>query len=84
MEVIYNIEEAVKRSAIGEEICWGLTKENRWDIFKICYYQYKHKVRDEFKCISYETEKDWLYYWLRFISVITFGHYRVILKPHYR
>lgn len=80
MEIVYNIEEAVKRSATGEKICWGLTKENRWDIFKICYFQFRYQAKDEFKCISYEARKDWFYYWLRLVSILSFGHYRVLYR----
>jgi len=78
MQIVESIEEAVRRSAEDEDICWAVTPNNRLDIFKICYYQAKYRAKKEFKCIYYQKSKDLLYYWLRLVSWLSFGHYKVI------
>jgi len=78
MEIVTNLEEAIIRSNQGESICWGINSSNHWDIFKICYFQFKHRAKQEFKCIHYQKSKDLLYYWLVIVSKISFGHYNVI------
>jgi len=80
MEVVTDLREAIKRSGDGEYICWAINQQNRWHIFKICYYQAKYRTKKEFKCIHYQKSKDILYYWLVFISKISFGHYRVVYE----
>ena len=77
MQIVSNLEEAIIRSSNGEKICWAMNDSNRWDIFKICYFQLKHKATDEFKCIHYQKSKDLLYYWLQFISFLSLGHYSI-------
>jgi hypothetical protein len=78
MQIITNLEEAIIRSSQGEIVCWAIDKKNKKDILKICYYQLKYRAKDEFKCIYYQKNKDILYYWLKFVSIISFGHYQVI------
>lgn len=75
MKEIYNIEEAAMACANNKEVTFVITSENKYDIYKFSYYQIKHKSRKEFKHISYQKEKDLLYYFLRFCSTISFGKY---------
>lgn len=78
MQIVTNLEEAIIRSSNSEKICWAIHRSNRWDIFKICYFQFKHKARDEFKCIYYQKSKDILYYTLKMISFLGLNHYQVV------
>lgn len=70
-----SIEEAAIRSANDEEVCFVLTKENKYTLFTFCYYQLKHKTLKEFNCIIYAKERDILYYLLRFVSRINAKKY---------
>lgn len=70
-----SIEEAAIRSANDEEVCFVLTKENKYTLFAFCYYQLKHKTLKEFNCIIYAKERDILYYLLRFVSRINAKKY---------
>ena len=77
MKKIYNIEEAVKATANDEEITFVVTDETKYDILKVVYYQIKHKTNKEFKHISYEKNKDIIFYILKFFSIISFGIYKL-------
>lgn len=75
-----NIEEAVINSKEGEEVSFIITSENKYSLFKVCYYEVKHRTRSEFRTIIYKKKKDLLYYMLRFVHIITFGHYNLIFE----
>ncbi|XPV70401.1 MAG: hypothetical protein ACNI25_07435 [Halarcobacter sp.] len=77
MKTIYDIKEATKACAKGEEITFAINKENKYSLFLFTYYQYKYKTNKEFKHISYEKPKDLLYYFLLFISKISFSYYKL-------
>lgn len=77
MRVIYDIDEAAKACANGEDIIFAINKENKYSILKFGFLQYKYHTNKEFKHISYEKDKDFFYYFLRFISKISFGHYKL-------
>lgn len=73
-----NIEEAVIHSKEGKDVSFVITSENKYSLFKVCYYEIKHRTRSEFRTIIYKKKKDILYYMLRFVDIITFGHYTLI------
>ena len=77
MSVIYDIEEAAIACARGEEVTFAITKANKYSLCKFSYFQIKHKTRKEFRHISYQKEKDLLYYFLRCCATISFGKYKL-------
>lgn len=76
-----NIETAAVAAKRGEEVCFVLTKENKWSLFTFCYYQLKHKTLQEFNCIIYNKQKDLLYYLLRFVTIINSKKYTLLYEP---
>jgi hypothetical protein len=76
-----NIEEAALWAKRGEEVCFVLTKENKWSLFTFCYYQLKHKTLKEFDCIIYNKPKNLLYYLLRFVTLINSKKYTLRYEP---
>ena len=79
-----SIEEAAIRSANDEEVCFVLTKENKYTLFAFCYYQLKHKTLKEFNCIIYAKERDILYYLLRFVSRINAKKYTLTYDKDFK
>lgn len=77
MRKIYDINQAAKACANDEDIIFVITKKNKYSILKFGFLQYKYHTNKEFKHISYEKPKDLFYYFLRFISKISFGHYKL-------
>lgn len=77
MLILYDIEEATKACANGEDVTFAITDKNRWSIFSFSYYQIKHKTTKEFTHISYQKNKDLLYYLLLLCSKISFGKYQL-------
>ncbi len=75
-----NIEEAVINSKDGKDVAFVIISENKYSLFKVCYYEIKHRTRSEFRTIIYKKKKDLLYYMLRFVHIITFGHYNLIYE----
>lgn len=75
-----NIEEAVMNSKEGEDVAFVITSNNKYSLFKVCYYEIKHRTRSEFRTIVYNKKKDLLYYMLRFVHIITFGHYNLVYE----
>lgn len=75
-----SIEEAAILSAKGEEVCFVLTKHNKWTLFTFCYYQLKHRTLKEFNCIIYKKNKDILYYLLRFVVLINSKKYSLVYE----
>lgn len=75
--VTTNIEEACILANRGEDVIFRITEANRYSLFKLCYYQLKHKTTKEFKTIEYAKPKDWLYYALLLASRLSFGHYTI-------
>lgn len=75
-----NIEEAVINSKEGKDVAFVITSENKYSLFKVCYYEVKYRTRSEFRTIIYKKKKDLLYYMLRIVHLITFGHYTLIYE----
>lgn len=75
-----NIEEAVIRSKEGKNVSFVITSNNKYSLFKVCYYEIIHRTRSEFRTIIYKKKKDLLYYMLRFVHIITFGHYTLVYE----
>lgn len=75
-----NIEEAVMNSKEGKDVAFIITSANKYSLFKVCYYEIKHCTRSEFRTIVYNKNKDLLYYMLRFVHIITFGHYNLVYE----
>ncbi|WP_295421982.1 hypothetical protein [Sulfurovum sp.] len=75
-----NIEEAVIHSKEGKDVAFVITSTNKYSLFKVCYYEIKHRTRSEFRTIVYNKKKDLLYYMLRFVHIITFGHYNLVYE----
>jgi len=75
MKTIYDIEEATIACKNGEAVIYAITQENKYSLFKLCYYQLKHKTTKEFHHISYRKEKDLLYYFLRCCATLSFDKY---------
>jgi len=73
-----DIEEAVIKSKEGKNVSFVITPTNKYSLFKVCYYEIKHCTRSEFRTIIYQKEKDLLYYMLKFVHIITFGHYNLV------
>lgn len=73
-----SIEEAAIESAKNTEVCFVITKKNKYSLFTFCYYQLKHKTTKEFNCIIYAKKKDTLYYLLYFVSAINSKKYILI------
>lgn len=81
MRITTDIEEATILANSGEEVTFRITDSNRYTLFKLCYYQLKHKTLREFKTIEYAKSKDWLYYMLLLASKLSFGHYKIRYTP---
>lgn len=75
-----NIEQAVIHSKEGKNVSFVITPTNKYSLFKVCYYEIKHRTRSEFRTIIYKKQKDILYYMLRFVHIITFGHYNLVYE----
>ena len=76
-----DIEAAAIAAKRDEEVCFVLTKENKWSLFAFCYYQLKHRTLKEFNCIVYNKQKDTLYYLLRFVARINSKKYTLLYDP---
>ncbi len=76
-----DIETAAIAAKRDEEVCFVLTKENKWSLFAFCYYQLKHKTLKEFNCIIYNKEKDILYYILKFVVFLNSKKYKLLYEP---
>lgn len=77
MKEVFDIEEAAKLCAKGEDITFVITNNNRYAILFFAFYQFKHKTNKEFKHISYRKSKDTLYYILKGFAKISFGYYKL-------
>lgn len=77
MRYIDDIKEATIATANGEEIVFVIHEKNKYSIFLYGFYQYKYHTNKEFKHISYQKPKDMLYYFLKFITKISFGVYKL-------
>ncbi len=77
MKYYYDIKEATKACAKGEELIFAINEKNRYSLFLFTFYQYKYKTNKEFKHISYQKPKDLLYYFLRLVSRISLGYYKL-------
>jgi len=77
MKTLYDIEEVTKACANDEEVIFAINSKNRYSIFLFTFYQYKYKTNKEFKHISYQKSKDLLYYFLRLVSKISLGYYKL-------
>ena len=75
-----SVEEAVINSKTNKDVEFVITSENKWSLFKVCYYEMKHRTPCEFRTIVYKKKIDLLYYLLRFVDTITFGHYHLIYE----
>ena len=75
MKVIYDIEEAAIACKHGEEVVFAITDKNKYSLFSFSYYQLKHKTTKEFNHISYQKEKDLLFYFLRCCAKLSFDNY---------
>jgi len=75
MRIIYDIEEAAVACKDGEDVVFAVTEHNKYTLFKFSYYQLKHKTTKEFNHISYQKEKDLLYYFLRCCAKLSFDTY---------
>ncbi len=80
MIITEDIEEAVRLSAQGEEVCFAINEHNRSGIFTVCYYELKYRTRKEFRCIRYRKTKDLLYWWLKTVSLLSFGYLTLIYE----
>ena len=77
---VENIEEAVINAKEGKDVAFVITSANKYSLFKVCYYEIKHRTRSEFRTIVYKKKKDLLYYMLRFVHTITLGHYNLVYE----
>lgn len=75
-----DIEKAVINSKEGKDVAFVITSENKYSLFKVCCYEIIHRSRSEFRTIIYKKKKDLLYYMLRFVHIITFGHYTLVYE----
>jgi len=75
MKIIYDIEETAIACKHGEEVTFAITEHNKYSLFKFSYYQLKHKTAKEFNHISYQKDKDLLYYFLRSCAKLSFDNY---------
>lgn len=72
-----DIEEVARACKSGEEMTFIITKENKLSLFAFCFYQFKYRTLKEFKTISYQKEKDLLYWFLKAVAIISFGKYKI-------
>lgn len=79
-----SIEEAAIFSAHDQEVCFVLTKENKYTLFQFCYYQFKHRTLKEFNCIIYAKSKDTLYYLLRFVVLLNSKKYTLMQDEDFK
>jgi hypothetical protein len=77
MKYYYDIKEVTKACSRGEEPTFAINEKNKYSLFLFTFYQYKYKTNKEFKHISYQKEKDLLYYFLRLVSKISLGYYKL-------
>lgn len=75
-----DIEVATILANEGKEVVFKITRYNRYDLFKLCYYQLKHRSIKEFRTIEYAKSKDWLYFALLLASKLSFGYYKITHK----
>ncbi|CAA6823380.1 MAG: Unknown protein [uncultured Sulfurovum sp.] len=75
-----NVEQAVIHSKKGKDVSFVITPKNKYSLFKVCYYELKHRTRSEFRTIIYQKKKDLLYYMLRGVHLLTFGHYTLVYE----
>lgn len=79
-----NIEIATIKSAKNKEVCFVLTRKNKYKLFTFWYYQIKHKTLKEFHCILYAKNRDMLYFILRLVAIISAKKYTLIYNPNFK
>jgi len=52
--------------------------KNRFSLFRFCGLQLKAKTTKEFRTILYAAPKDFLYYFLKGASLLSFGYYQLL------
>lgn len=75
-----NIEYCAYLCSKKENVAFVITRYNEMSLFLFCYYQLKYKTMRDFKTIIFKKQKDFLYYFLKFISLLSFNYYKI----HYR
>ncbi len=73
----YNIEYCAYLCSKKEKVTFVITKDNEMSLFLFCYYQWKYKTTRDFKTIIFKKQKDILYYFLKFISILSFNYYKI-------
>ncbi|WP_321467760.1 hypothetical protein [Halarcobacter sp.] len=76
-KTLYDIKEVTKACSKGETVSFAITSKNKYSLFLFTYYQYKYNTNKEFKHISYQKPKDLLFYFLKLVSKISFGYYKL-------
>lgn len=76
-----DIETAAIAASRDADVCFVITKQNKWTLFAFCYYQLKHRTIKEFNCIIYNKEKDILYYILKFVVLLNSKKYKLLYEP---
>jgi len=56
-----------------------LHTKNRSSLFRFCWLQFKARTTKEFRTILYAAPKDFLYYALKCVSLLSFGMYKIII-----
>jgi len=74
------IDEAVL-IADYEKSAYLINDQHLYSLFQYSRYQFHHCTLKEFRIILYAAQKNWLYYCLKGVSIISFGYYRLILFP---
>lgn len=77
MLVTMDIEEAALACSKDEKVTFVINQNNKWHIFLFCVYQIKYKTLKDFQHISFEKEKDGLYWLLKTVAFLSFGTYKL-------
>ena len=75
MKYLYNIEDVAKECSLGQDVVFCITSTNKYTLFLFPYFQLKYKTLKEFHHISYQKEKDLLYYFLKCCAKVSLGKY---------
>jgi len=64
-----------------EKTAYLVNAQHPYSLFRYCLYQFRQRTLKEFRIILYAAPKNWLYYALKVVSLISFGYYRLIPFP---
>jgi hypothetical protein len=73
-----DIQKAVRWLSEGKEVAYVISEKNGNQLFTFAYWQLRYRTFRSFRTIVYAKERDFLFYLLRFVSLLSLGYYTLI------